>query len=169
MKTVTVNVSKTYPVHIGGGLLQNLGQEVLRLGKARKVCLVSDTQVFPLYGEGARKSLEDAGLETVCYVFPAGEESKNGENFLALLNFLAESGLTRSDVLVALGGGVVGDLAGFAAACYLRGIRFIQAAAQRIAVLHFAGDEYGFFSIFVLPDKSNFILLVFHLGDLTRL
>ena len=48
-------------------------------------------------------------------------------------------------------------------------IRFIQAAAQRIAVLHFAGDEYGFFSIFVLPDKSNFILLVFHLGDLTRL
>ena len=71
----------------------------------------------------------------VSYVFPAGEESKNGTNFLRLLNFLAESKLTRSDMIVALGGGVVGDLAGFAAASFLRGIRFIQVPTTLLAAV----------------------------------
>ena len=71
----------------------------------------------------------------VSYVFPAGEESKNGQIFLDLLNFLAENQLTRSDMIVALGGGVVGDLAGFAAASYLRGIRFIQVPTTLLAAV----------------------------------
>ena len=119
MNTVTVSASKTYDILIGPGILKELGIRVQSLGKAQKVCLVSETSVFPLWGETALSSLKDAGFDVCSYVFPAGEESKNGENLLKLLNFLAENGLTRSDILVALGGGVTGDLAGFAASCFL--------------------------------------------------
>lgn len=126
MTTVTVNASRSYDIKIGSGLLSTLGQEAAALGKAQSVCIVSETNVYPLHGKTAEDSLKNAGFRVVSYVFPAGEASKNGENFLKLLNFLAENQLTRSDLIVALGGGVVGDLAGFAASAYRRGIRFIQ-------------------------------------------
>lgn len=135
MKTVTVSASKTYDIHIGSGLLATLGEEAKKLGKAQKICVVSESAVFPLYGAAAVESLEESGFSVVSYVFPAGEESKNGTNFLQLLNFLAESKLTRSDMIVALGGGVVGDLAGFAAASFLRGIRFIQVPTTLLAAV----------------------------------
>ena len=135
MNTVTVSASKTYDILIGPGILKELGARVQSLGKAQKVCLVSETSVFPLWGETALSSLKDAGFDVCSYVFPAGEESKNGENLLKLLNFLAENGLTRSDILVALGGGVTGDLAGFAASCFLRGIRFVQVPTTLLAAV----------------------------------
>ena len=135
MNTVTVSASKTYDILIGSGILKELGVRVQSLGKAQKVCLVSETSVFPLWGETALSSLKDAGFDVCSYVFPAGEESKNGENLLKLLNFLAENGLTRSDILVALGGGVTGDLAGFAASCFLRGIRFVQVPPSLLAAV----------------------------------
>lgn len=126
MTTVTVNASRKYDILIGSGLLASLGQRVSELGKVQTVCIVSETNVYPLHGAAAEKSLKEAGFRVVSFVFPAGEASKNGEVFLSLLNFLAESNLTRSDMIVALGGGVVGDLAGFAASAYRRGIRFVQ-------------------------------------------
>ena len=135
MNTVTVSASKTYDILIGPGILKELGVRVQSLGKAQKVCLVSETSVFPLWGEAALSSLKDAGFDVCSYVFPAGEESKNGENLLKILNFLAENGLTRSDILVALGGGVTGDLAGFAASCFLRGIRFVQVPTTLLAAV----------------------------------
>lgn len=135
MTTVTVNASKKYHILIGSGLLPSIGEKAAKLGKAKKVAIVSETTVFPLYGETVKESLEKAGMEVVCFVFPAGEESKNGGTYLELLNFLAENKLTRSDLLVALGGGVVGDLAGFAAATYLRGIRFIQVPTTLLAAV----------------------------------
>ena len=135
MNTVTVSASKTYDILIGSGILKELGVQVQSLGKAQKVCLVSETSVFPLWGETALSSLKDAGFDVCSYVFSAGEESKNGENLLKLLNFLAENGLTRSDILVALGGGVTGDLAGFAASCFLRGIRFVQVPTTLLAAV----------------------------------
>ncbi len=135
MNTVTVTASKTYDILIGSGLLKNIGQEAKWLGKAEKVCVVSDSRVFPLYGKSVMDSLAFAGLEAVSFVFPAGEESKNGTTYLALLNFLAESKLTRTDLIVALGGGGVGDLAGFAAASFLRGIRFIQVPTTLLAAV----------------------------------
>lgn len=135
MNTVTVSASKTYDILIGPGILSELGPRIRSLGKAQKVCLVSETSVFPLWGETALSSLKDAGFDVCSYVFPAGEESKNGENLLKLLNFLAENGLTRSDILVALGGGVTGDLAGFAASCFLRGIRFVQVPTTLLAAV----------------------------------
>ncbi|MBQ3192099.1 MAG: 3-dehydroquinate synthase [Oscillospiraceae bacterium] len=135
MTTVTVNASKTYDIHIGSGLLPKLGQEAVKLGRARKVCVVSESNVFPLYGNTAVSSLENAGFTVITYIFPAGEESKNGLVFLELVNFLAENQLTRTDMLVALGGGVAGDLAGFAAATFLRGIRFIQVPTTLLAAV----------------------------------
>ena len=135
MNTVTVSASKTYDILIGSGLLTQLGERVKALGKAQKVCVVSETTVFPLYGKAVAESLENAGFSVVSFVFPAGEESKNGSVFLELLNYLAENRLTRSDLIVALGGGVTGDLAGFAAASYLRGIRFVQVPTTLLAAV----------------------------------
>lgn len=135
MTTVTVSASKTYDILIGSGLLCSLGQRVAELGKVKTVCIVSETNVYPLYGKIAEESLEKAGLRTVSFVFPAGESSKCGETYLSLLNFLAENRLSRSDLLVALGGGVVGDLTGFAAATYFRGIRFVQVPTTLLAAV----------------------------------
>ena len=135
MKTVTVSASKEYAIKIGPGLLTSLGTEAVKLGKASRVCIVSESNVWPLYGETAQTSLEYAGFTVSSFVFPAGEESKNGQSYLQLLSFLAENQLTRTDLIVALGGGVVGDLAGFAAATYLRGIRFIQIPTTLLAAV----------------------------------
>ena len=135
MSTVTVNASRRYDIKIGSGLLATLGAEAAALGKAEKVCIVSDSNVFPLYGKTAEDSLKSAGFYVVSFVFPAGEESKNGNTYLELLGFLAENQLTRSDMIVALGGGVVGDLAGFVAATFLRGIRFIQIPTTLLAAV----------------------------------
>lgn len=135
MNIVTVNASKTYDIKIGPGLLRALGIEARALGKAAKVCIVSETTVWPLYGTEAVEALIDAGFDVLSFLFPAGEESKNGTTFLNLVNFLAENRLTRSDMIVALGGGVVGDLAGFAAASFLRGIRFIQVPTTLLAAV----------------------------------
>ena len=135
MTAIEVNASGRYTVEIGPGLLPGLGMKLAALGKAQKVCIVSDSNVWPLYGAAADASLHAAGLATCAFVFPAGEASKNGAVFLELLSFLAENRLTRSDILVALGGGVVGDLTGFAAACYLRGIRFVQVPTTLLAAV----------------------------------
>lgn len=126
MQKVTINASRSYDILIGSGLIRTLGEEARKFAKVKKVCIVSETNVWPLHGEAAEKSLTDAGFSVISYIFPAGEESKCGSTYLDLLNFLAENKLTRSDMLVALGGGVVGDLTGFAAATFLRGVKFIQ-------------------------------------------
>ena len=135
MKTIQVKASKSYEVHIGSGILPRLGDGVKAVCKASKAAIVSDSNVFPLHGAAAVESLEKAGFDVVSFVIPAGEESKNGTVYLELLNFLAENQLTRSDCLVALGGGVVGDLTGFAAATYLRGIAYIQVPTTLLAAV----------------------------------
>ncbi len=135
MKTVTVNASKQYDIHIGPGLLDTLGPEAKKLGMAEKICIVSDSNVYPLYGSQVEASLENEGFSHCSFIFPAGEQSKNIHTYLSLLNTLAENQLTRTDIIVALGGGVVGDLAGFAAATYLRGIRFIQIPTTLLAAV----------------------------------
>ena len=135
MKTIEVKASKAYKVLIGSGLLPTLGESIKAVCKASKAAIVSDTNVFPLHGTAAVESLKKAGLDVVHFVIPAGEESKSGAVYLELMNFLAENHLTRSDCLVALGGGVVGDLTGFAAATYLRGIAYIQVPTTLLAAV----------------------------------
>ena len=135
MQKVTISASRSYDILIGSGLLATLGHEAQKFPKVKKVCIVSESNVYPLHGAAAEKSLRDAGFEVVSYVFPAGEQSKCGETYLSLLNDLAEHQLTRSDLLVALGGGVVGDLTGFAAATFLRGVKFIQVPTTLLAAV----------------------------------
>ena len=135
MQKVTVHASHDYDILIGSGLLPVLGQEAAKCVRGRRACIVSESNVYPLHGDAAQRSLEAAGFEVVSYVFPAGEESKNGQTYLSLLNFLAEHQLTRADLLVALGGGVVGDLTGFAAATFLRGVAFIQVPTTLLAAV----------------------------------
>ena len=135
MTAIEVTASKSYTVEIGSGILPMLGEKITALDGVQKVCIVSDSNVFPLYGAAADASLHAAGLQTCAFVFPAGEDRKNGETFLELLNFLAQNRLSRNDLLVALGGGVVGDVTGFAAACYLRGIRYVQVPTTLLAAV----------------------------------
>ena len=135
MRIITVEASKTYDVQIGSSLLSTIGEQVKKLCRAEKAAIISDSNVFPLYGEAVKNSLEQAGIDTVSYVFSAGEESKNGSIYLNIVNFLAQNQLTRSDCLIALGGGVVGDMTGFAAATYLRGIDYIQIPTTLLAAV----------------------------------
>jgi 3-dehydroquinate synthase len=126
METVQVHASSTYSVHIGGGLLEQSGALIAQTIKARRCALITDTAVGPLYGDTVRASLEKAGFTVASYTFPAGEKSKTLTTYGDILEFLAERKLTRSDCVVALGGGVTGDMAGFAAATYQRGVDYIQ-------------------------------------------
>jgi len=135
MTTVSVQASRPYDIFIGSGLLRRTGQLVSFLGNASKVCIVSDTNVWPLYGETVSEALASAGFECCSFVFPAGEAHKNAATYLELLNLLAANRLTRTDLILALGGGVVGDLAGFAAATYLRGVRYVQAPTTLLAAV----------------------------------
>lgn len=135
MNTVTVSASKNYNVYIDAGLLTDLGSYASSVIKPCSAVIISDSNVWPLYGNVARSSLEKAGYQVAQYVFHAGEASKNGATYLDVLNFLARQQITRSDLLIALGGGVVGDLTGFVAATYLRGIAFIQVPTSLLAMV----------------------------------
>ncbi|MGI5971882.1 MAG: 3-dehydroquinate synthase [Oscillospiraceae bacterium] len=126
MQKVTVNASKKYDVIIGSGLLQQTGRLIGALRNACCAAVITDDKVEALYYGALRTSLEHAGFCVHKYVIPNGEASKNLSVFADILEFLAGAGLSRSDIVIALGGGVVGDLAGFAASCYLRGVDLIQ-------------------------------------------
>ncbi|MBQ9967096.1 MAG: 3-dehydroquinate synthase [Oscillospiraceae bacterium] len=152
MNTIHVSASRGYDVKIGHGLLPTLGAEAAKLCKGRTACIVSDDSVAALYEKTARASLEAAGFSVFTYVFPHGEQSKSGENFLMLLRFLAQSHLTRADLLVALGGGVTGDLTGFAASCYLRGIAYIQVPTTLLAMVD---SSVGGKTAIDLPEGKN--------------
>ena len=133
MKTVEVDAAVRYNIVIDKGILPKSGDMIKEVTSAERVAVITDDTVDKLYSDVVMKSLSDAGFETFKFVFPHGEKSKNISTFSSILEFLAESGLTRTDALVALGGGVVGDVAGFAAASYLRGIDFIQIPTTLLA------------------------------------
>ena len=135
MTTVTVRASRPYEVTIGRGLLDTVGRQAAGQWKGRSAAVVSDSTVAPLYLNRVKDSLERAGFRVHSFVFPAGEDQKNGGTYLKLLEFLPARRLTRADGLIALGGGVVGDLAGFAAATFLRGIGFLQLPTTLLAAV----------------------------------
>ena len=133
MTKIRINNSKPYNVVIGGGLLAEAGKLIAEAVKGRKAVIVTDDIVNGLYAEKLKKSMTDAGFATDIFVFPNGEESKCHKTLIELYDFLAKKNITRSDFLVALGGGVVGDLTGFAAATYLRGIDYVQIPTTLLA------------------------------------
>ena len=155
MKTIHVQASTSYDVLVGNGLLTNLGQHLLSVLKNTcKVAVISDSNVFPLYGAQIQKILIDAGFETVAYSFAAGEASKTPATYLEILNFLAQNHITRSDAVLALGGGVVGDITGFSAATYLRGIRYIQVPTTLLAMVD---SSVGGKTAIDLPAGKNLV------------
>jgi len=136
MIKIPVKTSKCYDVLVGKNLLKNLGSLLFSvLKKHCKLAIISDSNVWPYYGKNIEKNLSESGFEVIKYVFPAGESSKNAETYLNIVNFLAENQITRSDAIIALGGGVTGDMSGFAAATFLRGIRFIQIPTSLLAMV----------------------------------
>jgi len=152
MNIVQISASRKYEVQIGHGLLPTLGEKAAKLCSGRTACIVSDDTVASLYEKTARDALEQAGFTVFTYVFPHGEQSKCGTVFLDLMSFLAANHLTRSDLLVALGGGVTGDLTGFTAACYLRGIACIQVPTSLLAMVD---SSVGGKTAIDLPEGKN--------------
>ncbi|MBD5085354.1 MAG: 3-dehydroquinate synthase [Clostridiales bacterium] len=135
MKTLTVALpGREYDILIERGLLAQTGERIRAvLPRASKIAVVTDTNVGPLYYNRVKASLESAGFETALFTIPAGEKSKNAVQLAQLWEGFMEFGLTRTDAVIALGGGVVGDLAGFAAATILRGVAFVQIPTTLLA------------------------------------
>jgi len=136
MNTVLVNPpSKTYEVKIGSGLLAKAGELAAKVHTPANAVIITDSTVDKLYAETLKKSLKAAGYTVFKTVIPAGEQSKNAETLINTLNSMAECRLTRADTVFALGGGVVGDLAGLAAALFMRGIGLVQIPTTLLAAV----------------------------------
>lgn len=120
---------------VANGLLESVGYHVNRLRMEGKAALISDSNVYPLYGEQVKQSLEEAGFGVSTHIFPAGEQSKNLQTVEMLADEMIAAGHDRSSFVVALGGGVVGDMAGFLASIYYRGIPFVQIPTSVMALV----------------------------------
>lgn len=154
MKVVEVKTAPGYQVLIGPDLLSQCGWRICKVHRPCTAALVTDDVVDGLYAETVTYSLEEAGFRVVKFVLPHGEQSKNLEQYGRLLSFLAQEQVTRSDLIVALGGGVVGDLAGFAAATYLRGMDFVQLATTLLAQVD---SSVGGKTAVDLPEGKNLV------------
>ena len=127
MKTLHVELGdNSYPIVVGTGLLGQIGQHLTPHTKSNKVLIVSDTFVQERYMSIVQQSLEDAGFDARTIEVPTGEESKSLAQFSRIQDSLVAHQLDRGSTVIALGGGVIGDLAGFAAAVYMRGIPYVQ-------------------------------------------
>lgn len=126
MNTVKVNASKDYNIYIGDDILDNVGDCIKNELGVCSAAVITDDNVNRLYADRVITSLEKSGFRCVKFVFTHGEESKNTDTYVQILNFLAENHITRTDMLISLGGGIPGDMGGFAAATFLRGIKFVQ-------------------------------------------
>jgi len=140
MKKILVKLNESahaYDVSIGNGSLMNCGDWALKYFslQTKKLVLISNKKVFGLYGDTVAASLKKRGFEVFVHLLPDGEKYKNLRVLEKALRFVGEKKLKRTDAIVALGGGVVGDLAGFAAAIYLRGIAFLQIPTTLLAMI----------------------------------
>lgn len=137
MNTISVKLEseQEYNVTIGTDLLPKCGEIISSVHAPCRVALITDFTVGAIYTNTVADSLKKEGFEVFIFAFYAGEASKNMENYGKILEFLADNEITRSDIIVALGGGVVGDLSGFAAATYMRGIPYVQIPTTTIAMV----------------------------------
>ncbi|MCI8609070.1 MAG: 3-dehydroquinate synthase [Firmicutes bacterium] len=159
MKTIHINTIRPYDVHIGAGLMDQLADllppKVTKAGlRGAKAVLITDENVDSLYGERVSEKLETLGFQVMKAVVPAGETAKSGEAYLKLLSFMADRHVSRSDMIFALGGGVVGDLAGFLAATFLRGIDFVQLPTTLLAAVD---SSVGGKTAINLPEGKNLV------------
>lgn len=137
MQTISVSLAsapseRSYPIHIGSGLLSQPDLILAHLPQ-KKAAIVTNTTVSPLYLENLRSTLEKHGVATIPIILPDGEEHKNGQTLNLIFDALLTRRCERNTTVIALGGGVIGDLAGFAAATYLRGVPFVQVPTTLLA------------------------------------
>lgn len=135
MKRIPVKTGNPYEVLIGKSILTDIGDFSFNLFSPCKVCIITDYQVDILYGLTVEDSLSSSGFHVFKYSFEPGEGSKTLSSYSNCLEFLAKNKFSRTDLIFALGGGIVGDLAGFVAATYLRGIRFVQIPTTFLAAI----------------------------------
>lgn len=155
MERLTVALpGREYDICIGQGILRRCGEMVRKVTKAETLAVVTDSNVEPLYLKTVEESLRAAGFAVFHVVFPAGEQSKNIQTLNMLYERFAEEGLTRGDGVVALGGGVTGDLAGFAAATMFRGVDFIQIPTTLLAQVD---SSVGGKTAIDLPQGKNLV------------
>ena len=127
--------ANSYDIIVARGVLDQAGTRMRDLTGGTRAAVLSDTNVAPLYLERLTASLQRAGYEVVPYVFPAGEQSKKLSTVVAFYEHMVRAGVTRTDCVVALSGGVCGDMAGFAAATYLRGLPYYQIPTSLLAMV----------------------------------
>ncbi len=131
---ININTNTPYNVYVEKGVLGKVGEILSTMYKAgTKVMIVSDSNVFPMYGARLTKSLNDKNFVVSSFVFEAGEQSKTGETVTKIYEALAENEFTRTDIILNLGGGVAGDMGGYAAATFLRGIDYVQVPTSLLA------------------------------------
>ncbi len=135
MNTIHIQASTAYDVIIERHSLPRIGEHLQGIKPTCSVMIVTDDNVGPLYASTVSDSLEQAGYTVHTYMFPHGESEKNGHRLMELVETLGHAKLTRKDLIIALGGGVVGDLAGFVAATYLRGIDYVQVPTSLLAAV----------------------------------
>lgn len=135
MDRIHVSTGIPYDVLIEQGLIDHITDFILPLKFPCQTIIISDTNVAPLYIEKVKEQLVTAGYQVSQFIFPAGEESKNANTLLEIVEYMASLQMTRQDLLIALGGGVVGDMGGFAAATFLRGIDYIQIPTSLLAAV----------------------------------
>jgi len=132
---VVTTATESYPIFVGSGLLDQLGIHMRNAGIKGRAYIVSDDQVFPIYGTGVKQVLEEADFTVDCFTVPKGENSKSVETAVSIYNWLVEKRCERGDSIVALGGGVIGDLAGFVAATFLRGLPLVQVPTTLVGMV----------------------------------
>ncbi len=157
---LTVNLGKnSYPIYIENGILAKTGEYVSGSFSGKKIMIVSDDNVFPLYGQKVRDSLTKSGYECHSLVLPHGEPTKSFQSLPKIYSAMLKAKLTRSDLVIALGGGVIGDLAGFAAATYLRGVKLVQIPTSLLAQVD---SSVGGKVAVDLPEGKNLVGAFYH-------
>ena len=152
MKRISVKTANEYEVLIGQGLLANAGESIAAACRGRRAVIVTDSNVAGLYSSKLTGALTGAGFETATFVFEAGEERKNEKTLFEILGFIADRKLSRQDLVIALGGGVTGDMAGLAASLYMRGIDYVQVPTSILAAVD---SSVGGKTAIDLPQGKN--------------
>lgn len=172
MKEIRVNLAeKSYPIYIEKGLISNIGAEIKKIYKNNKIAIITDKNVDSFYGEKVKENIENSGFKVQKHVLEPGEKSKSVETLLRVYDELLDFEITRGDLIIALGGGVIGDLTGFAAATLLRGVPFIQIPTSLLAQIdssiggkvavdlpkgkNLVGNFYHPEAVFIDPEMLN--------------
>ena len=155
---LTVNLGEnSYPIYIESGILANADTFVAQVFHGKRIMIISDDHVFPIYGQKLVKALPS--YECHSLVLPHGELTKSFQSLPRIYAAMLESNITRSDLVIALGGGVIGDLAGFAAASYLRGVKLVQIPTSLLAQVD---SSVGGKVAVDLPQGKNLAGAFFH-------